>query len=146
MAGFKFKTNTLGKHYWILQDGNNETIADAQQGDGYEELRGAKHGADRFTTLGHDAPRREIPEGKATGANPEFEYYQSAKDKDWYWRFRAENGRVVADGSEGYASKANVLRALDNVQAELAKLGGGQGTAPPAPESPTPKAPSDPYA
>ena len=146
MAGFKFKTNTLGKHYWILQDGNHETIADAQQGDGYEDERGAEHAADLFTKLGHDAPRREVADGESTGANPDFEYFQSKKNDEWYWRFRARNGAVVADGSEGYTRKASVLRAIDNVQAELAKLAGVQGTAPPAPESPAPKAPSNPYA
>lgn len=136
MAKFIFKTNTLRKHYWVLQDGNHETIADAQQGDGYEDLRDARHGAERFTELGHDAPRREIPEGTPTGANPEFEYYQSAKNQDWYWRFRAANGRVVADGCEGYTSKAGVLRALDNVQAELAALLNGQAPEPPASGTP----------
>ena len=136
MAGFKYKTNALSKHYWVLQDGNNETVADAQQGDGYEDRRDAEHGADLFVTLGHDAPRREVPEGTPTGANPEFEYYQSAENQEWYWRFRARNGEVVADGSEGYHSRSNVLRALDNVQAELSELNGGRNPEPPAPETP----------
>lgn len=29
----------------------------------------------------------------------------------WRWRARARNGRVVADGAEGYASRRNALRA-----------------------------------
>jgi len=56
-----------------------------------------------------------------------FEYYQG-KDKvcydkvgpfqrqQWYWRLRAANGRIVADGAEGYASKRNVLRAIQRVR------------------------------
>ncbi|OZC01453.1 DUF1508 domain-containing protein [Rubricoccus marinus] len=136
MAGFLFRTNALGKHYWILRDGNNETIADAQQGDGYENERDAKHGADVFTNLGHDAPRREISEGTSTGANPEFEYFESARNKQWYWRFRAKNGRVVADGSEGYGSRSNVTRAIDNVQTELTKLRDVGGSETPPSDSP----------
>lgn len=29
----------------------------------------------------------------------------------WRWRARAKNGRIIADGSEGYASRRNALRA-----------------------------------
>jgi uncharacterized protein YegP (UPF0339 family) len=30
----------------------------------------------------------------------------------WYWRLRAANGKIIADGSQGYASKSNVQRAV----------------------------------
>ena len=43
-----------------------------------------------------------------------FEYYQGS-DNLWYWRLRDGNIKIVADGSEGYVSKSNVLRAIDNV-------------------------------
>lgn len=33
----------------------------------------------------------------------------------WRWRAVAENGRVVADGSEGYDSPSNVERAVSRV-------------------------------
>lgn len=42
-----------------------------------------------------------------------FEIYQDKK-KDYRWRARARNGRIVADGSEGYASRSNVYRALNS--------------------------------
>lgn len=29
----------------------------------------------------------------------------------WRWRARARNGRIIADGAEGYASRRNALRA-----------------------------------
>lgn len=38
--------------------------------------------------------------------------YQSAEDLQWYWRLLASNKRIIADGSEGYASKSNLLRAV----------------------------------
>lgn len=33
----------------------------------------------------------------------------------WRWRILARNGRVVADSGEGYASKANAHRAVDDL-------------------------------
>ena len=33
----------------------------------------------------------------------------------WYWSLVAENGLIVADGAEGYDSRANALRAFHNV-------------------------------
>jgi uncharacterized protein YegP (UPF0339 family) len=36
------------------------------------------------------------------------------KNKKWYWRVVARNGRIIADGAQGYASKANVKRAFRN--------------------------------
>lgn len=30
----------------------------------------------------------------------------------WYWRIRARNGRIIADGSEGYVSRSNASRAF----------------------------------
>ncbi len=31
----------------------------------------------------------------------------------WYWRVRSKrNGKIVADGAEGYASKSNLRRAV----------------------------------
>lgn len=30
----------------------------------------------------------------------------------WYWRAKARNGRIMADGSESYFKKGNALRAV----------------------------------
>lgn len=35
----------------------------------------------------------------------------------WYWRLVAGNGRVIADGAEGYSRKANIIRAAKKMQA-----------------------------
>jgi uncharacterized protein YegP (UPF0339 family) len=42
-----------------------------------------------------------------------FSYYEG-KDGDWYWHAKAGKGKIVADGSEGYDSKGNVIRALND--------------------------------
>jgi len=49
-----------------------------------------------------------------------LEVYQSDANSDWYWRLLARNGKVIADGSEGYVSLANAMRAARNVQKGLA--------------------------
>lgn len=52
-----------------------------------------------------------------------FEIYESGiadfdrreYHEQWYWRLRSHNGRIVAEGSKGYTSKANVKRALRKI-------------------------------
>lgn len=44
-----------------------------------------------------------------------YEIYQD-KSGHWRWRLRASNGQLVASGGEGFASKANVIRALESVR------------------------------
>ena len=44
--------------------------------------------------------------------------YQIDQDKagEWRRRLRAGNGELVANGGEGFASKSNVIRALESVR------------------------------
>lgn len=44
-----------------------------------------------------------------------LQYYQSDNSL-WYWRILSSNGKIVADGSEGYANKANLLRAVKKLK------------------------------
>lgn len=39
-----------------------------------------------------------------------FELYK--RKRRWWWRFRAGNNRVVADGCEGYANRTDALQAI----------------------------------
>ncbi len=43
-----------------------------------------------------------------------FEIYPG-KNKKFFWRLRAANRLVVADGSQGYASRGNALRGARRV-------------------------------
>lgn len=40
-----------------------------------------------------------------------IETFQSPRSLLWYWRMRAGNGRVIADGAEGYAKRTSAVRA-----------------------------------
>jgi uncharacterized protein YegP (UPF0339 family) len=46
---------------------------------------------------------------------PEFRI-EVWKEKDWYWHAVAQrNGKIVADGSEGYKRKADCIRMAQKV-------------------------------
>lgn len=47
-----------------------------------------------------------------------FEIYQG-KDKKWYWRVRADNGKIVADGAQGYANKGSAKRAVKTFRGHM---------------------------
>lgn len=47
-----------------------------------------------------------------------IQVYQDRKG-EWRWRLLALNGRIVADGSEGYANKGDVLDAIEKIQAQI---------------------------
>ena len=44
-----------------------------------------------------------------------FELYTDAAD-DWRWRLRHENGNIIADSGEGYASKAKAKQGIESVR------------------------------
>ena len=43
-------------------------------------------------------------------------YYRSING-NWYWSLVAANNRIVADGSEGYKTRAGVKAAIERVRA-----------------------------
>ncbi|QHS17621.1 DUF1508 domain-containing protein [haloarchaeon 3A1-DGR] len=44
-----------------------------------------------------------------------FEVYEDAAG-EWRWRLRHDNGNIIADSGQGYASKRNVTDAVERVQ------------------------------
>lgn len=42
---------------------------------------------------------------------------------EWHWRLRASNGRVVADGAEGYATKSGCRKAIHRICASIIHRG-----------------------
>ena len=45
-----------------------------------------------------------------------FQYYQSSKNDEWYWRLRASNGKIIADGGEGYKKKAECIERIQDIR------------------------------
>lgn len=50
-------------------------------------------------------------------AEPQFQAYED-RAGEWRWRLRAANGRIIADGSEGYKNKQDCLHGIDLVKKE----------------------------
>jgi len=48
-----------------------------------------------------------------------LEIYRDAK-REWRWRLRASNGRIVADSGEGYRRRAAAYEAVKRVRSILA--------------------------
>ena len=48
-----------------------------------------------------------------------FELFEDAGG-DWRWRLRHDNGNIIGDSGEGYASKSNAKRALSRVREHVA--------------------------
>lgn len=48
----------------------------------------------------------------------EFNKFED-KTGQWRWRLVAGNGRIVADSAEGYATEANVDRAIEALHADF---------------------------
>ena len=44
-----------------------------------------------------------------------FEVY-NAEDGDWYWRLISNNGRIIADGSEGYETRQSCTAGVKRVK------------------------------
>jgi uncharacterized protein YegP (UPF0339 family) len=47
-----------------------------------------------------------------TTARNGYQIWQSTRDGEWYWHFKAKNGALVA-GGEGYKNKSDCLHAID---------------------------------
>lgn len=48
-----------------------------------------------------------------------LQIYRDAR-REWRWRLRASNGRIVADSGEGYRRRAAVYEAVKRVRSILA--------------------------
>lgn len=44
------------------------------------------------------------------------EFYKSTKDKQWRWRLKSSNGRIVASSAEGYIQKNSALKGFESAQ------------------------------
>ena len=45
-----------------------------------------------------------------------FVVYQSDNDEDWWWRFKAANGKTIARSSEGYRNERDCRHSINLVK------------------------------
>ncbi|WP_324760317.1 YegP family protein [Haloarcula montana] len=125
-ATFEVYTDKAGKHRWRLRHRNSNVIADSAQG--YASRQKAMQGlrSVQSNAVGggvvvlpaatEDDTAEDVPEIPAEESQATYEVYEDAGG-DYRWRLRHDNGNIIADGSEGYASKSNARRGLDGVRA-----------------------------
>jgi uncharacterized protein YegP (UPF0339 family) len=48
--------------------------------------------------------------------------WRSAKDNKWYWHIKASNGKIIADGNQGYERKMFVFKTLESLGSMLREV------------------------
>ena len=145
-ARFELFEDRGGKVRWRLRHRNGNVIATA--GQGYSSRGKAQQGLHsvRRNALGAGLLRIETTPAEAdTVADDEGPEPEDAADPDlavpsedeeidstatfelfeddageWRWRLRHDNGEIIADSGEGYASKSNAKRALSRIREHVA--------------------------
>ncbi|MBX0286935.1 YegP family protein [Halomicroarcula sp. F28] len=125
-ATFELYADKAGKYRWRLRHRNGNVIADSAQG--YASRQKAMQGLRSVQTNAaggavvlladgtEEDTVEDVPEVPAPDSQGTFELFED-KGGEFRWRLRHDNGNVLADSGEGYASKSNVRRALKSVRA-----------------------------
>jgi len=100
-AAFELYRDRGGKFRWRLLHRNGNVLADS--GQGYASRQKARQGVDSVAgNVGEDG-------------NAEFEVYEDAAG-EFRWRLRHDNGNIIADGGEGYATESGAEEAVARVR------------------------------
>ena len=120
-ARFETYEDKAGEHRWRLVHRNGNIIADC--GEGYASKRAAEQGLEsvRNNAPGaHVIDRSKDAEAPTEGgSDATFELFEDSGGK-WRWRLRHDNGNIIADSGQGYASKQKAKQGLDSVQTNVA--------------------------
>mgnify|MGYP002761444879 FL=1 len=116
-ATFELYADSADEYRWRLRHDNGNIIADGSEG--YADKRDASSGIEsvqRNAPGAHvvDVSRdEEAPE--EGGSDATFELFRDKAD-EYRWRLRHDNGNVIADGGQGYASKQKAKQGLRSVK------------------------------
>jgi len=130
LAQFELFEDAAGKYRWRLRHRNGNVIADGGQGYASRQKAQQGLGSVRANALGaalvdlgglgltvesvddalEETPILQVAESSAT-----FELYEDNRGKH-RWRLRHDNGEIIADSGQGYATRSGLSRALDRVR------------------------------
>ncbi|MFB6269377.1 MAG: YegP family protein [Halobacterium sp.] len=130
-AQFELYEDKAGQYRWRLRHRNGNVIADGSQG--YTRKHNAQKGMQsvRRNALGagalHTEPDEVIEDeaelddlpllpAEAEESDATFEVFEDDAG-EYRWRLVHDNGNILADSGEGYASERNAERAIEGVQA-----------------------------
>lgn len=116
-ASFERYEDAAGDYRWRLRHDNRNIIADS--GEGYTSKQKATQGLESVKRNAPgayvlDRSRDETPLGEG-GSNATFELFTDEAG-EWRWRLRHDNGNIIADSGQGYASKQKAKQGLHSVQ------------------------------
>jgi len=120
-ATFDLYEDNAEEWRWRLVHDNGNIIADSSQGyaskqkaeQGLESVRTNAPGAHVVDTSKDDQPGEDDGASKAT-----FELFADRGGK-WRWRLRHDNGDIIADSGQGYASKQKATQGLRSVKTNV---------------------------
>ncbi|MFC7139493.1 HVO_2922 family protein [Halosimplex aquaticum] len=103
---FEVFEDDAGEYRWRLVADNEEIIADG--GQGFASERGARDAVKRV--------REHAPEADALDyADAAFEVYEDGAG-EFRWRLLHENGQILGDSGQGYASRTGAVNGLQSVK------------------------------
>jgi len=120
-ATFDLYEDNAEEWRWRLVHDNGNIIADSSQGyaskqkakQGLESVRKNAPGAHVVDTSKDDEPAEDEGASKAT-----FELFADVAAR-WRWRLRHDNGEIIADSGQGYASKQKAKQGLRSVKTNI---------------------------
>lgn len=102
---------------WRLKDSNGVKIAKSEEpfikDSVKRSIKTLQQKITSDTPVYLDESKEDIDKGNR------FEYFQSEKDEQWYWRFKAGNNELMAIGGEGFVSEQSILKSIANVKVEI---------------------------
>jgi len=123
---FELFEDKAGEYRWRLRHRNGNVIATS--GEGYTRRHNAENGMQgvRRDALGATVllyeEEESLPEEEAefepveeTPSEATFELYED-KAGEYRWRLRHDNGNIIADGGQGYASRQGAETAIDRIR------------------------------
>ncbi|RLM97546.1 HVO_2922 family protein [Haloarcula sp. Atlit-7R] len=116
-ATFEVYEDNAEQYRWRLRHDNGNIIADS--GEGYASKQKAKQGLE---SVKNNAPGAYVIDESKDEAAPDdggskatFELFKDSGDKA-RWRLRHDNGEIIADCGQGYASKQKAKQGLQSVK------------------------------
>ena len=110
-ATFELFEDAGGEWRWRLRHRNGNVVGDS--GEGYASKSNAKRALARV--------REHVAAADYLRVDPvAFEVFRDAGGK-WRWRLIHENGNVLADSGQGYASRSKARQGLDSVRSNAAE-------------------------
>ena len=105
-AEFELYEDNAGEYRWRLVHDNGNIIADS--GEGYASKSNGKRAM--------DSVRKHVETADYLRIDPTgFEIYRDAAG-EWRWRLVHQNGQILADSGQGYASRQKARQGVDSVR------------------------------